>query len=66
MDYDHVRGVKRFNISEAIKLKIELEELETELDKCELVCSNCHRLRTLYRITDSQLRENYLNFLDNL
>ena len=52
MDFDHVRGIKRFNISQAHKLKITDTELNDELDKCELICSNCHRLRTYYRATD--------------
>lgn len=63
MDFDHVMGVKKFNISQAHKLTITETELLDELDKCELICSNCHRLRTYYRITDSQLRSDYLNFM---
>lgn len=47
MDFDHVRGEKRFGISVAVgKGTYSLETLLAELDKCELVCANCHRLRT--------------------
>ncbi len=64
MDFDHVRGEKLFNISAAKNLAITEETLLLELDKCDLTCANCHRLRTYYRIIDSKLRESYLNFLD--
>ena len=44
MDFDHVRGVKRYNISWAKERS--LSELLEEIAKCEIVCSNCHRIRT--------------------
>lgn len=46
MDLDHVRGVKSFNISRAARLGVSINTLLTEIEKCEVVCSNCHRLRT--------------------
>lgn len=47
MDFDHVRGDKRFNIADAwMRGK---GALHGELAKCELVCSNCHRERTQRR-----------------
>lgn len=48
MDFDHIRGEKKFNISEAWKRNFDL--VKEELAKCELVCSNCHRVRTASRI----------------
>ena len=48
MDFDHVRGEKLFNIAKWA-IGGSLEELQTELLKCEPVCSNCHRLRTQAR-----------------
>lgn len=44
MDFDHVRGSKTDNISNMVSRS--REALETELAKCQLVCANCHRLRT--------------------
>lgn len=41
MDFDHVRGIKVERVS-AIKKSLKIEEIR----KCELVCSNCHRIRT--------------------
>lgn len=47
MDFDHVRGAKRIEISRAASLP--LDELMAEIAKCDLVCSNCHRIRTSMR-----------------
>lgn len=49
MDFDHVRGVKEFHISQACTRGISLERIKAEIKKCDLVCSNCHRIRTLTR-----------------
>lgn len=45
MDLDHKNGKKLFNIGANLK-SIKLEILLKELEKCEVVCSNCHRIRT--------------------
>ncbi len=47
MEFDHARGVKRFEISKAGKKS--LRAIATEIAKCDLVCANCHRLRTKNR-----------------
>lgn len=47
MDFDH-RKEKLFNIGENVPRK-RLVELQQEIAKCDVVCSNCHRLRTLRR-----------------
>jgi len=47
MDFDHVRGEKRFCLSTSISRT--LHDVLEEIKKCELVCSNCHRLRTFIR-----------------
>lgn len=53
MDFDHVRGEKLFDIS-AITGSTSLETLRAEIKKCEVVCANCHRLRTWRRMTESR------------
>jgi hypothetical protein len=40
--FDHVRGVKRFTISQAIRKMVSVKELKRELTKCQLRCSNCY------------------------
>ena len=53
MDFDHVpgRGEKLFNVSLA-SLTFCRETVESEMAKCDLVCSNCHRIRTRKRAND--------------
>lgn len=50
MDFDHVHGEKRFGISDAIMLN--LEDLLVEIEKCDVVCANCHRERTHGSVAD--------------
>ena len=45
MDWDHV-GEKNFDISVAVNQCVDKEKILAELKNCELVCSNCHRIRT--------------------
>lgn len=48
MQFDHVRGKKKFNISESIRIA-SIPLLEVEIRKCEVVCANCHADRTYRR-----------------
>ena len=48
MDFDHVRGEKRFGVSKMRNHSI--EKILEEIAKCELVCANCHRIRTYNRL----------------
>lgn len=52
MDFDHM-GIedKSFNLSQAASQSI--EAITKEIAKCELVCSNCHRIRTHNRLKNS-------------
>lgn len=46
MDYDHITSDKKFDIARGVKNGLCLDSLLTEIAKCELVCSNCHKNRT--------------------
>jgi hypothetical protein len=48
LEFDHVRGEKKFNISRGI-VDASWDALTSEIDKCEVVCANCHRRRTAQR-----------------
>jgi len=48
MDFDHVRGVKHKNVAELINT-LSKKKIDEEIAKCEIVCSNCHRIRTHIR-----------------
>lgn len=45
LQFDHVRGEKRFPISKAI-LDVSWATLLEEIEKCEVRCANCHFRRT--------------------
>jgi len=45
MDFDHVRGRKQANVMELIST-LSKKKIDEEIAKCEIVCSNCHRIRT--------------------
>lgn len=49
MDYDHVRGTKESNVSIMVANLASKKRVLDEIDKCDLVCSNCHRERTFSR-----------------
>ena len=48
MDFDHVRGTKQANVAELINT-LSKKKIDLEIAKCEIVCSNCHRIRTHHR-----------------
>lgn len=47
LDFDHVRGEKKFNLAQAQTRN--WADVEMEIAKCDVVCANCHRLRTYQR-----------------
>jgi hypothetical protein len=46
MDFDHVRGKKVANIAKLVSACRPLLMIQDEIAKCDIVCANCHRLRT--------------------
>ena len=49
MDFDHINDDKEFNVSNLVTYS-SWEKIEKEVQKCELVCANCHRERTYKRM----------------
>lgn len=51
LDFDHLEGgaSKKFTIGGWSKVVLSIEAIVTEIKKCELVCANCHRIRTFSR-----------------
>ena len=50
LEFDHrPEHDKLFNLSQS-SAKYSLEQIKTEVAKCDVVCSNCHRLRTWSRV----------------
>ena len=46
MDFDHVRGGKVMSITRMVHGASSRDRILEEIAKCDLVCSNCHRIRT--------------------
>lgn len=46
LEFDHVRGIKSFNVCNAKSIKSAI----AEIIKCDVVCSNCHKIRTYDRL----------------
>ena len=49
LDFDHVRGAKVMSVSSLIAHGRDFADVIAEIDKCECVCANCHRIRTIHR-----------------
>jgi hypothetical protein len=46
MQFDHIVDGKRGNVADMARSGFSIENIQLEIDKCELVCSNCHAERT--------------------
>ena len=52
MEFDHLRD-KEFNLSGFKGSQEKMESIVAEVEKCEVVCSNCHKNRTFVRALSS-------------
>lgn len=48
MEFDHARGTKLGNIT-VLVAKFGKKRLLEEIAKCDIVCANCHKIRTFNR-----------------
>ena len=48
LDFDHIWD-KEFNVSDMVRLGYSWANILVEIEKCEVVCANCHRVRTAQR-----------------
>jgi DNA-binding transcriptional MerR regulator len=46
LEFDHCRGKKDFNISTALHLGFPLDSIRKELEKCQVLCANCHAIKS--------------------
>jgi hypothetical protein len=49
MEFDHVRGDKVIGVGLLAGYGVSIEAIQEEIAKCDLVCANCHRIRTWKR-----------------
>lgn len=60
MDFDHRNpAIKYSDISRMAAQDPSLKAIICEISKCDLVCANCHRLRTYKQQISKQVLENY-------
>lgn len=57
MDFDHVRGKKIANVGRMARQTVTEQKLRAEIAKCDVVCANCHRLRTYSRTSHARVAE---------
>lgn len=55
MDFDHV-GVKTNYVSQLVMGGYSVEVIRKEMTQCDLVCANCHRIRTCARKAARRIR----------
>ncbi len=47
LDFDHIEPTeKSFGIAKAISYGYKWEKITKEIEKCRILCANCHRIRT--------------------
>ena len=47
LDFDHIDPkAKGFTISQGIRQRKKLEVIKKEMEKCQVLCANCHRRKT--------------------
>lgn len=46
LEFDHVRGQKKCHIAYMVRRGWGLQSVEDEIKKCDVRCSNCHKIRT--------------------
>lgn len=55
LEFDHLPEYsKKFDVSQMYSKS--LEAIQKEIDKCEIVCSNCHSIRTFKRINSWRMQ----------
>jgi hypothetical protein len=50
MDFDHLPGFEKSKgVARLVNMRVPDQRVIDEVAKCELVCANCHRIRTQNR-----------------
>ena len=46
LTFDHIGDDKRANVSDMVRNGLSVDAIRAEIAKCEVVCYNCHAIRT--------------------
>ena len=57
LDFHHL-GNKKYNISSMLT-SLSIKEIEEEIQKCIILCANCHRKLHYYNLTINELKEKH-------
>jgi hypothetical protein len=57
MQFDHVRGTKEYTLASSGRISI--PKLQAEIQKCDVVCANCHATRTFNRLNSDPATERH-------
>lgn len=49
LEFDHISNNKTFSVNQLLQEGRGWKRIKEEIDKCEVVCANCHRIRTYAR-----------------
>jgi hypothetical protein len=55
LEFDHVNGKKYNDVSTMVWRACSIKKIQNEINKCEIVCANCHRIRTWERKTKGDI-----------
>lgn len=53
LDFDHLPGTEKFFRLATMAAGMCREKIDAEMAKCDVVCANCHRIRTAQRREES-------------
>lgn len=53
LEFDHLPGYEKINSPAYLARSYTLEKAMQEIEKCEIVCANCHKIRTWNRYIKS-------------
>jgi hypothetical protein len=56
LTFDHVRGVKKMEVSQMASQGYTISSIRKEIEKCEIVCFNCHMRRENERRSGGRFR----------
>ena len=51
LEFDHLPGTEKLGSPSAVGRRYSIQKAIEEADKCDVVCSNCHIIRTWNRLT---------------
>ena len=59
LEFDHVDpSQKKFTISKAVRARVSLPQLKTEIEKCVVRCANCHKKRHFMDKNNEKIAQN--------